>query len=290
MLLIYFAIRFRRRSDDFVPKPTHGGTLLEVAWLAGPLAIALFIFVWASSVYVKMVRPPDDAMEVYVVGKQWMWKIQHAGGQREINTLHVPRGRPVRLIMTSEDVIHSFYVPAFRIKQDVLPGRYTTIWFEATRADTLRLYCAEYCGTGHSIMVGQVIVQEPDEFQRWLSGQAEGSMALEGRKLFQKLQCVTCHSADSGARAPVLEDLYRRRVPLQGGGSAVADEDYIRESILKPEAKIVDGFRPIMPTYQGQVSEDELLQLIAFIKALKPGQTPPRVEESAPPEVKAKKD
>src|SRR5262245_11892981 len=189
VLLIYFAIRYRRRSETFIPRPMIGSVRLETAWILGPLALALVMFFWATSVYFKTVRPPDDALEIYVVGKQWMWKVQHPGGPREINTLHIPAGQPVKLLMTSEDVIHSFYVPAFRVKQDVLPGRYSSLWFEATRPGTYDLFCAEYCGAGHSLMVGSVVVMDPADYQQWLSGQAEGSMALEGRKLFLKLQC-----------------------------------------------------------------------------------------------------
>jgi cytochrome c oxidase subunit II len=293
-LLLYFAIRYRRRSEDEVPTPIKGSLRLEAFWIVVPLALALVMFVWSSSVYLAMQEPPGEAVEVYVVGKQWMWKLQHPEGQREINELHIPVGQPVRLIMTSEDVIHSFFVPDFRTKQDVLPGRYTTTWFQATRPGRYHLFCAEYCGTGHSQMVGWVTALEPAEFQAWLASHAEGSMALEGRKIFLKYQCVTCHSADAQARAPVLEGLYGRQVPLQDGRSVRADENYLRESILQPTAKVVAGYQPIMPTFtlktgeagQGQLTEEELLQLIAFIKALGPGQTPRRVEESAPPELK----
>jgi cytochrome c oxidase subunit 2 len=285
VLVIYFAIKYRRRSEAEVPRPTVGSTKLETAWSVIPLGIALFIFGWGASVYFELVRPADDAIEIYVVGKQWMWKLQHPDGQREINELHVPLGQPVKLTMISEDVIHSFFVPAFRIKADVLPGRYTTAWFTATQLGRHHLFCAEYCGSQHSGMIGSVVVMEPAEFQSWLDSRAEGSPALEGRKLFLKLQCVTCHAADALSRAPTLEALYGRAVPLRDGSKIIADEAYLRESIVRPAAKIVAGYEPIMPTYQGQVTEEQLLQLIAFIKALQPGQTPPRIEESAPPMV-----
>src|SRR5262249_40416494 len=199
--------------------------------------------------------PPENSLEVYVTGKQWMWHLQHPGGQREINQLHVPVGRPVKLIMTSEDVLHDFYVPAFRVKMDAVPGKYTFTWFEATRTGTYNLFCALYCGTGHSRMIGQVVVMEPAEYEEWLGRGADRSVAKQGRQLFQKLQCVTCHSGHAGGRAPNLEGLYRRSVELQGGRSVVADETYIRESILYPAAKIRAGFRPIMPSFKGQVSE-----------------------------------
>ncbi len=282
-LVIGFAVKYRRRAPDEIPKPVIGSTSLEILWSAVPLAIALGIFVWGASVYFDIYRPPDDALEVYVVGRQWMWKVQHPDGQREINELHIPVGRPVKLIMTSEDVIHDVFVPEFRVKQDVLPGRYTTLWFEATKPDRYHWFCAEYCGTGHSTMVGTVVAMDPAEYQDWLSSRAEGSLALEGRKLFQQLQCLTCHTGTPSGRAPVLEGIFRRTVPLEGGGTVTADESYLRESILRPDAKVVAGYRPIMPAYEGQVTEEQLVQVIAYLKALQPGQTPPRTEETEPP-------
>jgi cytochrome c oxidase subunit 2 len=213
-----------------------------------------------------------------------MWKLQHPEGQREINELHVPVGQPVKVILTSEDVIHSFFVPDFRVKQDAVPGRYTHLWFQATKPGRYRLYCAEYCGTDHSQMVGWVVVQDASDHQAWLSERADRSMALRGRQRFLQYQCVTCHSADSQARAPILENIYKRSIPLQGGGTALADDDYLRESILNPRAKVVAGHEPIMPTYQGRIPEDELLELLAFVKALRPGETPRRNEESTPPQ------
>jgi cytochrome c oxidase subunit 2 len=284
-LIIVFAIRYRRRAEDYYPRPIIGSKVLETVWIVVPLVLALVMFFWGARVFFDIERPPDGALEVYVVGKQWMWHLQHAdGGQREINELHIPVGRPVKLIMTSEDVIHAFFVPAFRTKQDVIPGRYTYSWFEATRVGTYHLFCAEYCGTNHSRMIGRVVAMEPIEYERWLSRRADRSLALQGRQLFQKLQCVTCHSATSTGRAPVLEGLYRRRVTLETGRTVLADESYLRESILYPRAKIVAGYRPIMPSFKGQVSEDDLIRLIAFLKALGPGETPDRVEESRPPE------
>jgi cytochrome c oxidase subunit II len=289
VLLLVFAVRYRRRREDHYPRPVIGSTLLEAAWIGIPLLLALVMFGWSASVYMDMVRPPENATEVYVTGRQWMWHLQHPEGQREINRLHVPAGKPVKLIMTSEDVIHSFYVPAFRVKQDVIPGRYTYLWFEATRPGTYHLFCAEYCGTNHSRMIGQVIVMEPAEYERWLGRNADRSLALQGRQLFQKLQCVTCHSAEAGGRAPVLEGLYGREVELEGGKRVTADESYLRESILYPDAKVVAGYRPIMPPFKGQVDEDDLVRLVAFLKALGPGETPPRVERSTPPEAKEEK-
>jgi cytochrome c oxidase subunit 2 len=301
--ILVFAIRYRRRAEDYYPKPIIGSNLLESAWSIVPLLIALVIFFWGASVYFDIERMPEDAMEIYVVGKQWMWHLQHPEGQSEINALHVPVGRPVKLIMTSEDVIHDFDIPAFRVKQDVIPGRYTYLWFQATTPGTYHLYCAVYCGTDHSRMIGWVSVMEPAEYERWLlgsdnekaniasTGRADRSMALEGSKLFRKLQCITCHSATSEARAPVLEELYGKMIRLADGRTVRADESYIRESILVPDAKVVAGYRPIMPAFplidkdgNGQVSEDDLVKLVAFIKSLKKGDTPARVEEATPPE------
>jgi cytochrome c oxidase subunit 2 len=297
ILVLFFAIRYRRRSDDYFPTPVVGSKALEMTWTFIPLVLAMIMFFWGAAVYFDVMRPPDDALEVYVTGRQWMWHLQHPGGQREINTLHVPVGRAVKLIMTSEDVIHDFAVPAFRVKMDVVPGKYTNLWFQATRPGTYRLYCAEYCGMNHSRMKGYVVALEPAEYEQWLAGQLESqrqkgeadlSMALKGRQLFQKLQCVTCHHTEAGNRGPNLEELYGRRVELEGGRTAIADETYLRESVLFPANKVRAGYRPIMPTYKEQVNEQELVQVIAFLKGLRQGQTPARVERAEPPEVKEK--
>jgi cytochrome c oxidase subunit 2 len=281
--LMTFAVRYRRRREDYYPKPIVGSKALEITWSVIPLCLSLVMFWWGASLYIDMRTPPQDALEVYVIGKQWMWQLQHAEGQREINELHVPVGRPVKLIMTSEDVLHDFYIPAFRTKQDVVPGRYNFTWFEATKTGTYDLYCALYCGTDHSRMIGKVVVMEKLEYERWLSLKADRSLALQGRQLFQKLQCVTCHYTAAGNRAPNLEGIYRSTVELEGGKRVRADESYLRESILFPNAKVRQGYRSIMPTYQGQVSEDDLVRLVAFLKGLGPGQTPPRVEQAEPP-------
>jgi cytochrome c oxidase subunit 2 len=284
VMLITFAVRYRRRTEDYFPTPLVGSTPIEIVWTVIPLCLVMIMFVWGVRLYFDYVRAPDNALEVYVVGKQWMWHLQHPGGQREINALHIPVGRPVKLIMTSEDVIHDFYVPAFRVKMDAVPGKYTNLWFEATKAGTYNFFCALYCGTDHSRMIGKVVAMEPAEYEAWLnSNRADRSLALQGRQLFQKLQCVTCHRAEANNRAPILEGLYGRRVELEGGGSAVADESYIRESILYPARKVRAGWRPIMPTFKGQVSEDDLVRLVAFIKGMKLGDTPSRVEHATPP-------
>jgi cytochrome c oxidase subunit 2 len=275
-LIVVFAVKFRRRRDDEVGVAIHGSLALELLWTVIPLFIALGMFAWGAKVFFDLTRAPAGAMEVFVVGKQWMWKVQHMTGQREINELHVPVGRPVKLIMGSEDVLHSYYIPAFRVKADVIPGRYNTLWFQASKPGTYHLFCAEYCGTKHSGMIGSVIAMEPAEYQTWLDGgKAEDSPVDAGAKLFQDLACITCHTEGSGARGPSLTNVAGHEVELQGGAKVVADDAYLRESIVNPQAKIVAGFQPLMPTFQGLVTEEQLLQLIAYVKSLSaPGQAP----------------
>jgi cytochrome c oxidase subunit 2 len=284
ILLFGFSIRYRRRSTDTDnPPATHPSHALEWFWTLTPMIIFIGFFAWGGAVYYSAFTPPPDAMSLYVVGKQWMWKFQHPEGQREIATLHVPAGRPIRLIMISEDVIHSFFVPAFRLHMDVLPQRYTSAWFEATRPGTYHLFCSQYCGTNHSGMVGRVIVMEPAEYQAWLTYSAEGSLALQGRQVVLKYRCLSCHSATATARAPVLEDIMGSPVPLKDGRFVIADDNYIRESILQPSAKLVAGHADIMPSFAGQVSEEEIIAVIAYLRSLKVGQTPDRVEDFPPP-------
>jgi cytochrome c oxidase subunit 2 len=271
LTILYFAVKYRRRSEAEIPRPVAGSMRLELFWTVVPFLISMGIFVWGTSIYFRQFRPPEDALDIYVVGKQWMWKMQHVDGQREINELHVPVGRRVKLTMTTEDVIHSFYVPAFRIKSDVVPGKYSAVWFEATKPGRYHLFCAEYCGTNHSGMIGYIEVMEPADYQAWLSGgTSEGSLASSGQKLFQDLACNTCHKSDGTGRGPVLEGLFGKQVELQGGQRVTADESYIRESILNPHAKVVAGFQPIMPTFRGLVSEEQVLQLVAYIRSLTP--------------------
>ena len=269
-VLIFFVIRYRRRTPFEIPRPIAGSHKLEMLWSVIPFIIAMSMFAWGAQIYFQNSRSPKNANEIYVVGKQWMWKIQHSTGQREINELHVPVGRKIKLIMTSEDTIHDFFIPAFRIKADVLPGKYTTQWFEATRPGTYHLFCAEYCGMNHSGMIGSVIVMQPTEFDNWLSGNAsQQSPAVAGQQLFQSLGCVSCHGANGeGGRGPALAGLFGRRVFLTNSQTLTADEGYIRESIENPSAKIVSGFNPIMPTFQGQVTPEQLIQIISFIKSL----------------------
>jgi cytochrome c oxidase subunit 2 len=268
-LIVYFAIKYHRRKPDAIGEQIHGSMALEIAWTGIPFLITMVLFVWGASVYFAMARPPDETLNIYVVGKQWMWKFQHLDGQREINELHIPVGRPIKLITTSEDVIHDFFVPAFRVKADVIPGRYVSIWFQPTKPGRYHLFCAEYCGTRHSGMIGQIVVMEPSEYQTWLSGGApEGSLASTGAKLFADLACNTCHRPDAQGRGPVLEGLFGKTVQLQNGESVTVDEAYVRESILTPSAKITGGFQPIMPTFQGLVTEEQLLALVEYVKSL----------------------
>jgi cytochrome c oxidase subunit 2 len=272
-LLLYFGVKYRRRDPAQVgitaTKPT---ATLEVVWSVIPLGIVLYLFYAGAEVYFALARPPADAVELYVVGKQWMWKIQHPDGRREINELHVPVGQAVKLTMISEDVIHSFYVPAFRTKTDVLPGRYTTVWFRADRIGTFHLFCAEYCGTEHSKMTGRVIVMEPHGYEEWLGGsRPQRSTAEAGEELFTTRGCTTCHRPDSAARAPILQNLASKPVRLADGQTITADPTYIRESILRPAAKVVAGYQPIMPSYQGQFTEDELTQLVSYLTSPRAG-------------------
>ena len=274
-VLIFFVIRYRRRTPFEIPRPIAGSHRLEMMWSVIPFLIAMSFFVWGAKIYFAEYRTPKDGIEVYVVAKQWMWKFQHSTGQREINELHVPIGRKIKLIMTTEDVIHDLFVPAFRIKADVVPGRYTTEWFEATKPGRYHLFCAEYCGMNHSGMGGWIVVMEPTDFDNWLSGNVnQQSASTAGQQLYQSLGCVSCHGANAeGGRGPALQGLFNSQMPLNNGQVVKADENYIRESILNPQAKIVAGFGPIMPSFQGQVSEEQLMQLAAYIKSLSANQT-----------------
>ena len=269
-LIVFFAIKYRRRNDEEVGAAIHGSLALELLWTIIPLFIVMGMFGWGAKIFFDMTRPPAGAMDVFIVGKQWMWKAQHMTGQKEINELHVPVGRAVRLVMGSEDVLHSYYIPAFRVKADVIPGRYNTLWFQATKPGRYHLFCAEYCGTRHSGMIGEVIAMDPADFQQWLDGGPAAASPVEaGAKLFTDLVCISCHTGTSGGRGPSLNNVYGHEVELQGGGKVVADDAYLRESIVNPQAKIVNGYLPIMPTFQGMVSEEQLMQLIAYVKSLK---------------------
>jgi len=282
LLILVFFVKYRQR-DRPVGRPLTISTLpVEITWSVIPLIITLVMFTWGAKVFFDLSTPPPDAVDFYAVGKQWMWKFQHPQGVREINDLHVPVGQPIRVTMTSQDVIHSLYLPAFRVKADVLPGRYTTVWFKPTKVGKYHLFCAEYCGTEHSKMGGTIHVMEQAEYDAWLaSGGVGTTLQASGAALFEQLACHTCHRlGDAPApeglapRAPSLEGVFGTRVALTTGREVEVDEDYIRESILNPRAKIVAGWQPIMPTYQGQVSEEQLNELVAYIKDLGPPPSP----------------
>jgi cytochrome c oxidase subunit 2 len=287
--LLYFAARFRYRPGVRAEQ-IEGSTPLEITWSAIPFAVFMVIFAWGAVVYFKERTPPTDSAEIYIVAKQWMWKVEHAEGQREINELHVPVGRDVKLIMTSQDVIHSFFIPAFRIKQDVLPGRYTVEWFRATKPGVYHLFCAEYCGTQHSGMVGDIVVQEPAQYEAWMNGGSTGPLSATGEKVFAELGCATCHHTDAQGRGPNLQGVFGKPVQLEDGRTVNADENYLRECILDPGAKRVKGFQPIMPTFQGLVTEEQVNALVAYIKSIsaaKPGTPGKTASAAAPQEEKA---
>ena len=268
--IILFSVKYRRRSEDERPKPIEGSLPLELAWSIIPLILSLVVFSLGAGIAFRMYRAPANAIDIYAVGKQWMWKIQHSQGKREINELHVPVNQPVRLTLASEDVIHSFFIPAFRIKKDVVPGRYNTMWFEATEVGEYYLFCAEYCGTQHSGMIGRIVVMKQEEFQDWLSGGVTGgeTMAEAGARQFQQLGCATCHKETDQGRGPNLVGLFGTPRQITTGETVLADENYLRTSILDPRSQIVGGYQPIMPTFQGQVSEETVMQIISYIQSL----------------------
>lgn len=268
LLVASFAFLYRK---DRHPEATQieGSTLLEATWTIIPLALFMVAFVWGALLYFRIYNPPANAMNIYVVGKQWMWKAEHPGGQHEINSLHVPVNKPIQLTLISQDVFHSFSVPAFRVKREAIPGRYTTVWFEATRPGTYHIFCTQYCGTAHSAMIGEVVVLSPEDYQAWLNDSVSGaSLAQNGERLFASLGCNACHSGAPEARGPNLANVYGSRLLLASGGQAVVDEAFLRGAILNPSMHVTSGYAPIMPTYQGQISEDGLIALIEYIKNL----------------------
>ncbi|NLG72409.1 MAG: cytochrome c oxidase subunit II [Chloroflexi bacterium] len=273
ILIIYFGIRYRRGARVDRSNPPDTNLKVELSWMLGLLVLGMGSFLGAASVYFNINTPPADALDIYVVGQQWMWKAQHPEGRREINELHVPVNVPVRLTMISQDVIHSFFIPAFRLKYDVIPGRYTNLWFEATRPGEYHLFCAEYCGTNHSRMIGKVVVMEQSDYQAWLSSgtAAEVPLSDAGEQLFSQLGCSGCHTGEPNATAPDLAGIFGQPRPLESGENVIADESYIRESILFPSEKIVAGYAPIMPTYEGRITEEQLLELVAYIQSLGAG-------------------
>jgi len=269
-LVVFFTVKYRRRHAAEVGADIHGSLVLELTWTVIPFVLALVMFGWGADLFFRLARPPVNAMEIFVVGKQWMWKIQHPEGVREINELHVPLGRPVRITLGSEDVVHSFGIPAFRVKMDAVPGRWTTMWFTATEAGTYHIFCNQYCGTKHAGMVGQVIAMPETEYEAWLAGGKSNVSAVDtGERLFTELSCHTCHKDASDARGPALKDLFGSTVQLTDGRKVVADDAYLRESIMNPQGKVVQGYQPIMPAFQGMVSEENLMQLVAYLKSRK---------------------
>src|SRR6187431_963766 len=272
-LIIAFTIKFKRTHEDAVGADIHGSLALELGWTFIPFVLSLVMFGWGASLFFRLATPPANSMEIFVVGKQWMWKVQHPEGVREINELHVPTGRPVRITLGSEDVLHDYSIPAFRVKMDAVPGKLTTLWFEATTPGRYHIFCAEYCGTKHSGMIGEVIVMQPQDYEVWLAGgRSTGTAAQNGERLFSDLACITCHKTDSTGRGPSLLGVFGSQVELTSGQKVTADENYLRESIKNSQAKIVKGYQGIMPAFQGMVSEENLMQLIAYIRTLKPAE------------------
>ena len=267
--ILFFAIKFREKEKFAKGADIHGSMVLELTWTVIPFVIAMSIFVFGSIVFYNLYRMPADAMEIYVVGKQWMWKFQHPTGQRQINELHVPVGKRIKLVMTTEDVLHDVYIPAFRTKADVVPGRYTNIWFEATKPGKYHLYCAEYCGLNHSGMGGWVYVLEQRDYDNWLAGNvASQTPAQAGADLFNKLNCATCHQEQGGGTGPSLKGQFKTERKLVSGDTVVMDEGYIRNSILNPQGQIVQGYSGNMPSFKGQVTEEQLVAIVEYIKSL----------------------
>jgi cytochrome c oxidase subunit 2 len=281
--VVWLGIKYHKTHDGQIGARIEGNLPLELLWSVIPTIIAMFMFGWGASVFYHLRRPPDEALHLYAVGKQWMWKFQHLEGQREINELHIPAGRPVKITISSEDVLHSLYFPAFRTKMDAIPGRYTELWFEAKDPGVYHIFCTEYCGTNHAGMIGNVTVLEPAAYQAWLQGGGmEGTLAQRGAKLFNDLACSTCHVDTGTGRGPSLKDIMGTTVELQDGSTALIDEAYLRESILSSQAKIVKGFQPLMPTFQGLVSEENLVALIEHVKSMSPKATTSSAPAAAP--------
>jgi cytochrome c oxidase subunit II len=268
LLVTAFSIMYSKKRHP-VPVQIEGSTMLEATWTIIPLGLFLIMFVWGALIYFRVFTPPANAMNIYVVGKQWMWKAEHPGGQHEINSLHVPVGRAVQLTLISQDVFHSFSIPAFRVKREAIPGRYTTVWFEATTPGTYHLFCTQYCGTDHSHMIGDVVVLTPDDYKKWLATSTSGaSLAQNGERLFASLSCSACHNARPDARGPSLANVYGSQLKLPNGQTQLADEAFLRDAILNPSQHVTQGYAPIMPTYQGQISEDGVIALVEYIKQL----------------------
>src|ERR1700724_2896919 len=277
ILVFGFSIMYRKEKSP-VATQIEGSTLLEAPWTIIPLALFMICFVWGALLYFRIYNPPTNAMNIYIVGKQWMWKAEHPGGQHEINALHIPVDRDVQLTMISQDVFHSFSIPDFRVKREVIPGRYSTVWFQATEAGTYHLFCTQYCGTNHSAMIGEIVAMSPEDYQRWTQQSTSGmSLAQNGERLFASMGCNACHSGSAVARGPNLAGVYGSKLQLTNGSQVLVNDAYLRDSILNPSQHITAGYAPIMPTYQGQISEDGLTDLVEYIKGL---QTNYRVQQS----------
>ncbi len=282
-LIGYCFLKFHRKKKDEIGVNIHGSTPLEIGWSVIPFILVMVMFGWGASVYINYRHAPQDTLDIYVVAKQWMWKLQQPDGRREINELHIPVNRNVKLIMASEDVIHDFFVPAFRVKADVVPGRTMTLWFRATKPGRYHFFCSQYCGTNHAVMGGWVTVMEPAEYAAWLSGSSgEANPASAGEKLFAQFACNTCHQSSGQGRGPSLVGMYGSAVKLTDGTTITTDDAYIRESILNSKAKIVAGYQPLMPAFQGLMTEEQILNLTAYIKSLKAQQAPPAMAIAAP--------
>src|SRR5277367_5238144 len=267
-LVFGFSIRYRQ-SNHPVAEQVEGSTLLEATWTIIPLALFLVVFVWGALLYFRIYTPPANSMNIYIVGKQWMWKAEHPGGQHEINALHVPTGRPVQLTMISQDVFHSFSIPDFRVKREVIPGRYSTVWFNATTPGTYHIFCTQYCGTNHSVMIGEVTAMSPDDYEKWTQTSTSGtSLSQNGERLFASMGCNACHSGSAAARGPNLAGVYGSKLQLTNGSEVLVNDAYLRDAILNPSQNITAGYAPIMPTYQGQSSEDGLIDLVEYIKSM----------------------
>jgi cytochrome c oxidase subunit 2 len=268
LLIVSFSILYSKKRHP-VAVQIEGSTLLEATWTIIPLGLFLIMFVWGALIYFRVYTPPASAMNIYVVGKQWMWKAEHPGGQHEINSLHLPAGRDIQLTLISQDVFHSFSIPAFRVKREAIPGRYTSVWFTPTTPGTYHLFCTQYCGTNHSAMIGDIVVMTPEDYQKWLAGSTSGmSLAQNGERLFASLSCNACHNGRADSRGPSLAGVFGSHLTLAGGGTALVDEAYLRDAILSPSEHVTQGFAPIMPTYQGQISEDGVISLVEYIKSL----------------------
>jgi len=283
--IVVFFFKYHRKESNAVGIPIQEDSRLEAVWMIVPLILSMAMFGWGAVIYVDYRRAPLDTLDIYVIAKQWMWKAQQPSGLKEINELHVPVGRNIRLILASEDVIHDFFVPAFRVKMDVVPGHYNTMWFRPTKPGRSHFFCSQYCGTNHALMGGWVTVMEPSDYAAWLSGSSGGTanLVVAGEKLFAEKACITCHVANGTGRAPSLNGMYGAQVLLADGSTVVADEAYVRESILQPNAKIVARYPPLMPTFQGQLTEEQILALTAYIKSLQSQPVPEKGSGIAPP-------